>query len=185
MKKFCAGKRRIFAEILPYCRKIQRISGVKFPQDTDAAFVQRFLIKSGPVRTNRAAFHTSSVKPDDSFLGVIKSARAADLHKRIGDHRNREGHVHMKTPFRPPAGFATFAVYSFKGVKSTVIFYKIRGGNRTERTEKPRRKGKRLEMRPFSFWAKYSGMHACMGKNLPLTTEKRGAILEKYFLERF
>ena len=118
------------------------------------------LIKNGPVRWDRAAFHTSSVKPDDLFLDVIKSARIADLHKRIGDHRNREGHVHMKTPFRPPAGFATFAVYSFKGVKSTVIFYKIRGGNRTERTEKPRRKGKRLEMRPFSFWAKYSGMHA-------------------------
>ena len=139
MKKFCAGKRRIFAEILPYCRKIQRISGVKFPQDTDAAFVQRFLIKSGPVRTNRAAFHTSSVKPDDLFLGVIKSARAADLHKRIGDHRNGEGHVHMRTPFRQSAGLVTFAVYSFKEVKSTVIFYKINRWNQAKRTGKRRK----------------------------------------------
>ena len=58
-------------------------------------------------------------------LGTVESARVADLNKVIGVHGNRETCVHVRDSF--PSGLVTFAVYSFKGVKSTVIFYKITG----------------------------------------------------------
>ena len=70
-----------------------------------------------------------SVSADRGNPPAVIAARIAGLHKgemSIGQDGKTSGTTHDKllSAFRLPQ--ITFSIYSFKGIKSTVIFYKIR-----------------------------------------------------------
>lgn len=113
-----------------------------------------------------------------------KTARKADLHKVIGVQHGAQGHDHGVTHDRTPSCLkgilSTFSPYSFKGIKSTVIFYKINEriqGNNHSCGEKPQKTVAVRRICPLGEMRHASQTR----KREPLTRKKQGDIVKQYF----